>query len=74
MTIEVRNLDHLGLVAGLIDEIGIEDGVSLRELDDPGAELDNINIPNPLISISMYSLISSFIMIVILYYFLICTA
>ena len=51
-----------------------EDGVSLRELDDPGAELDNINIPNPLISISMYSLISSFIMIVILYYFLICTA
>ena len=23
MTIEVRNLDHLGLVAGLIDEIGI---------------------------------------------------
>jgi hypothetical protein len=30
MSIEVSNLDHLGLVAGIIDEIGIEQKQDLR--------------------------------------------
>jgi hypothetical protein len=28
--IEVKNLDHLGIVAGIIDEIGIEEIINLR--------------------------------------------
>ena len=28
--IEVKNLDHLGIVAGIIDEIGIEEIINLK--------------------------------------------
>ena len=28
--IEVENLDHLGIVAGIIDEIGIEEIINLK--------------------------------------------
>ncbi|WP_202223903.1 DUF4277 domain-containing protein [Okeania sp. KiyG1] len=28
MSIEVTNVDHLGLVAGIIDEIGIEEKIN----------------------------------------------
>jgi hypothetical protein len=36
--IEVKNLDHLGIVAGIVDELGI---VDLRYLDYHSRHLDN---------------------------------